>query len=134
MRWLLLAPCVLAVWLVWWTFLAIILRPWVRLPLLAFWNKQETAAVLRQLKPRGYILLVGFQWSWACFFGTTLFDYVSNRYFGGRVPRLSLPETLESLLILVSRRDLVRLDDEEFVTRDSTVQETRFAAPLITQS
>jgi hypothetical protein len=99
MRWLLLAPCVLAVWLVWWTFLAIILRPWVRLPLLAFWNKQETAAVLRQLKPRGYILLVGFQWSWACFFGTTLFDYVSNRYFGGRVPRLSLPETLESLLI-----------------------------------
>jgi len=38
-----------------------------------------------------------FQWGWACFFGITLFDYISNRYFG--VPRIPLYEILGRLLV-----------------------------------
>jgi hypothetical protein len=99
MYWLLLVPCVLIVWIVWTTFLSIILRPWLRLPLLPWSQKQWTVAS-QQLKPTSYVLLVGvFQWGWTCFFGITLFDYLGNRYFDEPVSKLSLPRILVSLLI-----------------------------------
>jgi hypothetical protein len=89
----------MAVWLLWTTVLAVMLRPWLRLPLLP-WKGKERNAVIRELKPASYILLVGvFGWGWTCFFATILFDYLSRRYFGERALASSPSEALGRLLI-----------------------------------
>ena len=98
MHWLLLIPCVVVVSIVWDTFLAIVLRPWIRLPLLA-WNRKEGKIALDQLSTKSYIVLVGvLQWGWACFLGFTFFDYLSSRYWGEHTLELTPLRLLGALL------------------------------------
>jgi len=84
MYWLLLVICSFVVVITWSALLAVILRPWIRLPIL-WWNRQERKVALQQLTSKKYIFLVGVcQWGWGCFLGLTLFDYLRARYGGER--------------------------------------------------
>jgi len=75
-------PCCFIVAIIWNILLVVILRPWIRLPILR-WNRDEGKAALKRLTPKKYIFLVGVcQWGWGCFLGLTLFDYLSARYWG----------------------------------------------------
>ena len=99
MHWLLLVPCVAVVTIVWDTFLAIILRPWIQLPLLG-WNRKEGKIALDSLNAKNYILLVGvLQWGWACFLGFTLFDYLSAHYWGEYTIEVTPLRLLRALLV-----------------------------------
>jgi hypothetical protein len=61
---------------------------------------KETRAVLNQLKPWKRILVEGvLQWGWTCFLGSTLFDYLSYRYWGEGNRMLSTQRLLASLLM-----------------------------------
>jgi hypothetical protein len=77
---ILIVPCVAVVVLVWYPFLAVMLRHWIHLPLLPFRKGTQTA--LRSLGPVPYVLIGGILlWGWPCFAGIALSDYLNRRYW-----------------------------------------------------
>jgi len=81
-KWLLIFPAVLVVVFGWNALLAVVLRPWVRLPFFLFSKPKESKKSLRELPPRVRALVAGvFQWGWGCFLAITLWNYLTWRYF-----------------------------------------------------
>lgn len=79
-------------WLIWFPFLAVILRPWVRV--FPFDKGNKLVPALSDLTRAKFILIAGvLQWGWACFLGIALFDYLSYKYWGG-AGRLLSPQRL----------------------------------------
>ena len=67
---------------VWYPMVALLLRPWIHLPLLPFGKRRKWLSTLHQLRPAAFVLVGGILfWGWPCFAGLALFDYVSGRYW-----------------------------------------------------
>lgn len=78
---LLLIPCWFVFGLVWNAFLAIVLRPWIRLPLFPILNWIKAVNSVRQLGATGYVLVVGvLWWGWTLGGGFVLFEYLRHTY------------------------------------------------------
>jgi len=91
MSWLLLVPCVLVIGVIVDALLAMVTRPWIRLPVFPLLNIKAAREAFRGLSPRVYVVVVGvIGWGWTCFGGITLWEYLRFHYWGLSASRFSV--------------------------------------------